>query len=104
RELLETVVPAHHVALPLRRTEQFVYATAIDHESYLSAPEWFLAITADMKQEELLRKAPQLLKVSSADQIDRSIRQALPGISIRHMPSPPSALPVKLDHTYFVLD
>jgi type VI secretion system protein ImpJ len=47
---------------------------------------------------------PQLLKVSSADQIDRLVRQALPGVALRHVAVPPSALPVKLNYQYFTVE
>jgi len=104
RELLETVVPSNHVALPLKRTEPAVYATAIDQDRYFAAPEFYLAMKASMKQDELLRKVPQLVKVSAGDQIQRLIRQALPGVGVRHVPHPPSALPIKGDYHYFVLD
>lgn len=75
RELLETAVPAHHVSLPLRLTEASVYATALDQDRYLAAPQLYLAVAAGSKQDEVIRRVPQLLKVSSADQIDRLIRQ-----------------------------
>lgn len=104
RELLETVVPVNHVSLPLRLTEALVYATAIDQDRYFAAPQMYLAVSAEMKQDELLRKVPQLLKVSSADQIERLIRQALPGVGLRYVPNPPSALAVKLNYQYFLLD
>lgn len=104
RELLETVVPANHVTLPLRLTEAPIYATAIDQDRYFAAPQIFLAANAQVKQDELIRKAPQLLKISSADQIDRLIKQALPGVGLRHVPSPPSSLPIKLDYQYFLLE
>src|SRR5690606_24308418 len=104
RDLLETVVPANHVALPLKRTEPAVYATAIDQDRYFDAPEFYLAIKATMKQDELLRKVPQLIKVSAGDQVQRLIRQALPGVALRHVPHPPSALPIKGDYHYFLLD
>ena len=104
RELLETVVPANHVSLPLRRTEPSVYATAIDQDRYLSATRMYLAVAADAKPEEIARRVPQLVKVSSADQIDRLIKRALPGLSLTHAPNPPSALPVRLDYQYFALE
>ncbi|MBA4156226.1 MAG: type VI secretion system baseplate subunit TssK [Gemmatimonadetes bacterium] len=104
RELLETVVPANHVTLPLRLTEPSVYAAAIEQDRYFAAPQIYLAANAQVKQDELIRKAPQLLKVSSADQIDRLIKQALPGVALRHVPNPSSALPIKLDYQYFLLE
>jgi type VI secretion system protein ImpJ len=104
RELLETVVPANHAALPLQRVEPTIYATAIDQDRYLAAPQLFLAVQADLRPEELLRRVPQLLKVSSGDRVHRLIKQALPGVALRHVEKPPAALPVKLDYQYFQLD
>lgn len=103
RELLETVIPANYVSLPLRLGEPSVYATAIDQEQYFAAPHFYLAIKSDAKHAELARKAPGLVKVSSADHIDRLIKQALPGLKMTHVAKPPSALPIKLDYQYFML-
>lgn len=104
RDLLQTVVPESAVTLPLRVTTPPVYAVAIDQDRYLSAPEWYLAVRTGGKRDELIRKAGQLFKVSSADQIERLIKRALPGVGMRHVTNPPSALPVKLDFEYFALD
>jgi type VI secretion system protein ImpJ len=104
RELLDTVVPVHHVSLPLKATEQAIYAAAIDEERFFSAPEWYIALTADMEAAELLRRAPQVMKVGAAGRMSHLIKQALPGIAFQHVPRPPSTLPVKLDHQYFRLD
>lgn len=104
RRLLETAVPENAVTLPLRPGGRMVYATAVEEDRYLAAPELYLGIRAEMKQDELLRRAPQLLKVSSADQIDRLILRALPGIAVRHAASPPAILPAKLGWTYFHLE
>ncbi len=104
RDLLETVVPANHVALPLRQTEPFVYATAVDQDRYLAAPQIYLAVNAGVRPDEVARRAPGLVKVSSGDQLERLIRQALPGVPLKHVATPPSALPVKLDYQYFLLE
>jgi type VI secretion system protein ImpJ len=104
RDLLETVVPANHVALPLRITQPSIHAVAIDQDRYFAGPQIYLAIRAAMKQDQLLLKVPQLMKVSSADQIEQLIRRALPGVDLRHVPDPPSAVPVKLDYHYFRLE
>jgi len=104
RSLLETVVPANHATLPLKQVEPSLYAAAIDQDRYFAAPQIYLAVRAEGAREDLARKAPQLVKISSGDQIERLIRQALPGLPLRHVPTPPSALPIKLDYQYFALD
>src|SRR6266542_2203340 len=103
RFLIETVVPANYISLPVRLVAPSVYAAAIDQERYLAAPEWYLALSAALEGPELVRRASQLIKISSHDHIDRLIRQALPGVGLTHVPNPPSAVPVKLEHQYFRL-
>jgi type VI secretion system protein ImpJ len=103
RELLETAVPSNHVSLPLRATDPSVYATALDQDRYFDAPQMYIAVASSMKQDELIRRVPQLLKVSSADQLERLIRQALPGVALTYVPTPPSAIPIRLNFHYFAL-
>jgi type VI secretion system protein ImpJ len=104
RGLLEAAVPENAVTLALKSSGPMVYAAALEQDRWLAAPEMYLGIRAEMKQAELLKKVPQTLKVSSADQIDRLIRRALPGMALRHTPQPPSILPAKLGWSYFLLD
>ena len=103
RDLLETVVPANYASLPLRLVRPSIYATAIDQDRYLTSPQWFLAVSAELDQAELAAKAPRLIKLSSADRIDRLVKQALPGLELTYAATPPSAIPIKVKHTYFQL-
>ena len=103
RELLETVVPENTVSIPLRLVQPSVYAAALDQDKYLSAPQLFLAISASGRPNEIVQRVPSLLKVSAAGQLDRLIRQALSGIALTYVPSPPSTVPVKLNYHYFLL-
>ena len=97
-------VPENAVTLPLKPGAPMVHAAALEQDRWLAAPEMYLGIRAEMKAADLLKKVPQLLKVSSADQIDRLIRSALPGMGLRHVPQPPSILPARLGWSYFLLD
>lgn len=102
-ELLETAVPETAVALPLRPVRPAVHAVAVEQEAWLSAPQWFLAVSAPMRQAELAAKVLHGCKVGSADVVDTLIRQALPGLELTHVPQPPASVPVKLDFLYFTL-
>jgi type VI secretion system protein ImpJ len=103
RELLETVVPSNTVSLPMKLVQPSVYAVALDQERYLTAPQIFVAFGLEGRPAEIAQRAPQLLKVAAAAQLDRLIRQALPGIGLTHVPNPPSAVPVKLNYHYFLV-
>jgi len=104
RELLETVVPSNYISLPLKLVQPSVYATTIDDDKYLVGTKMYLAVAAEMPEADLMRRAPQLIKVCSASQIEHLIRQALPGIQMTHLPKPPGAIPVKLAFQYFSLN
>lgn len=101
RSLLETVVPTNFVSLPLKLVQPSIYATALDDEKYLKDTRMYLAISTGTTEEELIRKAPQLLKLCSATHIDHLVKQALPGIQLTHVTNPPNAIPVKLKYQYF---
>jgi type VI secretion system protein ImpJ len=101
RSLLETVVPTNFVSLALKLVQPSIYATALDDEKYLKDTRIYLAISSSTSEEELIRKAPQLLKLCSATHIDHLVKQALPGIQITHVTNPPNAIPVKLKYQYF---
>ncbi|MEK9501977.1 type VI secretion system baseplate subunit TssK [Gemmatimonadota bacterium DH-20] len=104
RDLLATVVPSTHVSLPLRPTRTHIHATALDEERYLDATETYLALRSELGPDELAQRVPQLVKVSSGDRVEVLIRQALPGVALRHVADPPGSLPVKLDYSYFRLE
>ena len=104
RELLETVVPSNFVSLPLKLVQPSIYATAIADDKYLKNTKMYLAISAEMKEADLIKLAPRLLKVGSATQIETFIRQALPGVKMLHMTSPPGSIPIKMDYQYFALN
>ena len=101
RYLLETVVPANYASLPLKLVSPAVYAATIDQDEYLAAADWYLAVNAEMRQDELARRIPQLAKVGSSDRVGQLIQQALPGLELQHVATPPSAVPVKLGYLYF---
>ncbi|HEX4808221.1 MAG TPA: type VI secretion system baseplate subunit TssK [Bryobacteraceae bacterium] len=104
RYLLETVIPSNFVALPLRFTQISIYATPINDDKYLQNTKMYLAVNAEMPEGELIAKAPQLIKPCSANHLEHLVRNALPGLQMRHMPNPPTAIPVKLNYQYFSLN
>jgi type VI secretion system protein ImpJ len=104
RLLLDTVIPTTVVSLPLAFTKNSIYATAIDRDKYFAKSRMYLAVSADIGEEQIINKVPQLVKLCSAARIEQLITSALPGISLTHMPRPPAAIPVKMKHQYFSLN
>ncbi len=104
RVLLETVVPTNVVSLPLKHVNNTIYATAIEQDKYLNNTRMYLAISAETAEDSIIRKVPQMVKVCSATHIEQLISNALPGVTLTHLPNPPSAIPVKMKYQYFSLN
>jgi type VI secretion system protein ImpJ len=104
RLMLETVVPSNFVALPLKYTRDTIYATSIDKDAYFEGSKFYLAISADIRDADLIDRVPKLLKACSASDIELLIRNALPGLRLQHVPTPPRAIPVKLRQQYFAIE
>lgn len=104
RSLLQTVVPTNLVSLPLKLVQPSIYATALAEEKYLVDTKMYLAVSAEASESFVIQKVPQIVKVCSATHIDHLVKQALPGIELKHLSNPPSAIPVKLKYQYFSLN
>jgi type VI secretion system protein ImpJ len=103
RDLLETVIPSNFVSLPLKPIRPAIYAASVFEDRFLEDTKMYLAIRADMDEGELIRKVPQLVKICSASHVEHLILQALNGVPLTHVMSPPTTIPIKLDHQYFSL-
>jgi type VI secretion system protein ImpJ len=104
RQMLETAVPANFISLPLKPVRPAIYAASIDDEKHLHNTRMFLALNTDANRAELVSKAPHLIKISSLDAIEHLVQQALPGIPLTHLSTPPGTIPIKLNFEYFALN
>ncbi len=104
RLMLETVVPTNIISIPLTLLRETVYAGSIDKDSWFESSRFYLAVSADMRDADLIDRIPKLTKVCSATHIETLVRQALPGIKLTHVATPPRAIPVKLRHQYFAIE
>jgi type VI secretion system protein ImpJ len=103
-ELLDGAVVDAAVSLPLKVVRPALHAVAIEQAKWLAAPQWFLAVSSGLRQQELITKVLQGCKVGSADVVETLVRQALPGMELTHVSTPPGAVPVQLDFQYFAVN
>lgn len=103
-ELLNPEIGSKFISLPLKLVQPFTYAVALDEERYLKGTRMYLAIASEAPKAELLRKVPQMVKLTSGSQIERIVAMALPGVTLTHQPQAPRNLPVKLKYQYFALN
>jgi type VI secretion system protein ImpJ len=104
RILLETAIPSKCIAVPLVITEKSIWSGEVADENHFKRTQFFLSVGAQMGVDDLLKQVPRLMKVSPPAEVSRLVRNALPGISLRHTPVPPAAIPVRLERQYFALN
>jgi type VI secretion system protein ImpJ len=92
------------VALPLKLSRDTIYSTYIDKDAYFEGSRFYLSVSADIRDADLIDRVPKLLKASSATEIEMLIRNALPGLRLQHVQTPPRAIPVKLRQQYFSIE
>ena len=104
RMMLETVVPSNFVALPLKLIRDTIYATSIDKDAYFEGSKFYLAVSADIRDADLIDACPSCSKPARRRSIEMLIRNALPGLRLQHVPTPPRAIPVKLRQQYCAIE
>ena len=104
RIMLDTFIERNFVALPLKLLRDTIFTTSIDKDSYFDGSRFYLAISADIRDADLIDRVPRLLKACSASEVETRIRSALPGLGLQHVATPPRAIPVKLRHQYFAIE
>lgn len=101
RRLMDTVIQTNYVPIPLSQTDRFIWTGTVEDDRYFKGSQFYLAVSAKLGIDEVIRKVPQLVKVAANGDIQRIIRNSLGGLTLRHMPAPPAAIPMKLDNQYF---
>jgi type VI secretion system protein ImpJ len=104
RLLLDTVIPSNFVSLQLKITRPFIYEASLDEDRYLRDTKMYMAIRSDAPEADLIAKAPDLIQICSATNIQHLVANALSGVPLTHVARPPSVIPVKMNYQYFSLN
>jgi type VI secretion system protein ImpJ len=104
RDLLDTVISSRYFTIALHRDRPSYYHGALDSGRINLQTTLYLAVAADMPALRLVEAVPLQFKVGAPEDVDKFVLSALPGVKLSHAPQVPSAIPVRPDTYYFVLD
>lgn len=104
RRHLEIVVPSNVVTLQFAAPQAYISEADITDERCLRRSRWILGIRSSLGEAELIRSVPRLVKVCSAKFVPELVKRALPGLTLTHLPVPPSAIRAEADMQYFVIE
>ena len=104
RTHLDLVVPTNCLMLPLEHSRKFLYTGAVHDRRCLGPSTWILGVRAARgAQADLITTVPRLVKLCSAPQIARLVKEAHAGLRLEHLPTPPSAVAARPGTQYFLV-
>jgi type VI secretion system protein ImpJ len=104
RSHLEIIIPSQYVRIPLQKRANYFYEADITDQRVLDRSRWVFGVySAKVGEAEVINYTPRLVKLCSKEFIPRLVNQALPGLTLEHLKTPPSAIPAKVDYQYFLV-
>jgi type VI secretion system protein ImpJ len=104
RRHLEIVVPSNTVTLDFHPIEPYIQAADVLDERCLRRARWVFGVRSGLGESELLNLVPRLVKVCSSRFVPELVKRALPGMTLTHLPVPPTALRAEVDMQYFAVE
>jgi type VI secretion system protein ImpJ len=87
-------------AQPAPGSPTFHLGTVRDTRMF-GAAEWFLGVRSSAPAPVVSSQVPELVKICAARFVPRLVREALPGLGVAFVPSPPSEVGARSDAVYF---
>ena len=101
RRLMETTIATRCTPITLEKTREGLYTGRVPDEQMLEKAQFYVAIMAGVPEEKVVREVPLKAKISSLDRVNLLIAQAVRGVPVKHLPTPPAEIPVQPGRSYF---
>lgn len=101
RAHLEVIVPTSYVSIALESQGNSLFFGTVADKRCFDPSRWFLAIRSPGGEADLIQQVPGLVKVCSQKYVPRLVKDALPGLMLEHVPSPPAAISPRIGSQYF---
>lgn len=103
RRHLEIIIPTNCLVVPLEAQREFLYVGEVKDRRCFGRGDWILGIRSQAGRADVITKVPLLVKVCSSRHVERLFREALPGLTLEHLPNPPSAVSPRIGTEYFLV-
>jgi len=104
RELLDTVISSRYFAIALSNERPSYHQGALASGKINAQTTLYLGVAADLPALQLVEIVPLRFKIGAPEDVDKLVLTAMPGVKLVHAAQVPSALPVRPDMVYFVLE
>ncbi|MBV9931854.1 MAG: type VI secretion system baseplate subunit TssK, partial [Alphaproteobacteria bacterium] len=104
QSMLSAMFDRSAVQLPLEQGGPGAYVSKITDHNLFKTGYFYLAVAAAAPVEEIRALFPSIAKIGSVQKMRQIVDSALPGVPLRHAPTPPPQLRVLPGYVYFELD
>jgi len=104
QSMLSAVFDRSAIQLPLDGIGPGAYSSTITDHNLYKTGYFYLAVSAAAPVEEIRRLFPSVAKVGAVQKMRQIVDSALPGVPLRHTPTPPPQLRVLPGFVYFEFD
>jgi type VI secretion system protein ImpJ len=101
RRHIEMFLPTDCIRIVLKAVGKYIWEGDVADQRCLDRARWIFGIRSEIGEVDLITKTPQLVKVCSAQFVPELVKRAVPGLTLSHLPVPPSAVAPKVDCQYF---
>jgi type VI secretion system protein ImpJ len=98
---LEMFVPRTAITIRLSPTAKYFYGGDVLDQRCLDRARWVFGIHSEIGEVDLIARATNLVKICSARLVPELVKRALPGLTLVHLPVPPSGIAPRVEFQYF---
>lgn len=103
RSHLEVMVPTRTVRFSLEPVDENLWAARIEDERCYRRSKWILGLRSTLPERAIVSQAAGLLKVCSRRYSLELVKRSHPGLTLTHLPTPPSVISPRADTHYFTI-
>ena len=104
QSMLSAVFDRSAVQLPLEQAGPGAWVSTITDRNLYQNGYFYLAVRAAASGDEVRQMFPSVAKLGAVEKMRQIVDSALPGVPLRHTPTPPPQLRVLPGYIYFELD
>lgn len=104
QSMLSAVFDRSAVQLPLEQAGPGAWVSTITDRNLYQSGYFYLAVRAAAAVDEIRHLFPSVAKLGPVERMNAIVDSALPGVPLRHTPTPPPQLRVLPGYVYFELD
>jgi type VI secretion system protein ImpJ len=104
QSMLSAVFDRSAVQLPLEQAGPGAWVSTITDRNLYQHGYFYLAVNAAASVDEIRAMFPSVAKLGAVERMRSIVDSALPGVPLRHTPTPPPQLRVLPGYVYFELD